>query len=230
MTVVLPVLIASILGSPHCLAMCGPFVCLYAHDPDAPTLHLSHLAYHGARLLSYLTMGALAGFVGSSADLAALAPGLPRTSAMMAGLFMILWGMFSIGRALGLRPRWPGTHRTGQLARRLAAPLANRSVSVRAFGLGLLTAILPCGWLWVFVATAAGTGSAMGGAVTMGVFWVGTVPMLLTVAWTARRVLGAVGQRLPLATAVVVLLLGFLTLFGRLDPQLLSSGVGHAGH
>ncbi|MBE7450024.1 MAG: sulfite exporter TauE/SafE family protein [Kofleriaceae bacterium] len=41
----------------------------------------------------------------------------------------------------------------------------------RAALLGLLSAALPCGWLWAFVVVAAGTGSPVGGALVMTAFW-----------------------------------------------------------
>ena len=62
MTLLLAVLGASLLGSVHCAAMCGGFVCLYSgtgasrHKGAAP-----HAAYNAGRLVSYLLLGALAG-------------------------------------------------------------------------------------------------------------------------------------------------------------------------
>ncbi|MFN7147839.1 MAG: sulfite exporter TauE/SafE family protein, partial [Myxococcota bacterium] len=49
-------LTAGLLGSPHCVGMCGPFVT--ATGRSAP-------AWHAGRLLTYVTLGALAGAVGS---------------------------------------------------------------------------------------------------------------------------------------------------------------------
>jgi sulfite exporter TauE/SafE len=47
-------------------------------------------------------------------------------------------------------------------------------------------------------------------------FWIGTVPMLLAVGFGAQRVLGPFARRLPLAAAALVLVLGLLSIAGRL--------------
>lgn len=61
--------------------------------------------------------------------------------------------------------------------------LMDRPPVVRAAATGLFTTLLPCGWLYAFVVTAAGTGSGtpLHGAALMAVFWLGTLPMMLTV-------------------------------------------------
>ena len=47
-----------------------------------------------------------------------------------------------------------------------------------ALATGLLTTLLPCGWLYAFVALAAGTASAPLGALVMLTFWIGTLPAI----------------------------------------------------
>src|SRR5690606_26485689 len=54
---------------------------------------------------------------------------------------------------------------------------------------GVLTALLPCGWLHGFVLAAAATRSASSGALLLSVFWLGTAPALLMSGTLARRVL-----------------------------------------
>ena len=69
MSLVLAVLAASLLGSPHCAAMCGGFVCFYAGSGDRRGV-AGHVAYHLGRLAAYLTLGVLAGTLGSRLDAA----------------------------------------------------------------------------------------------------------------------------------------------------------------
>ncbi|HEY0971648.1 MAG TPA: sulfite exporter TauE/SafE family protein, partial [Gemmatimonadales bacterium] len=73
MTLALAVLVASLVGSPHCAGMCGPFVCFYAGAGAGarPVARwAAHAAYNGGRLLSYLALGALAGTLGAGLDAA----------------------------------------------------------------------------------------------------------------------------------------------------------------
>jgi sulfite exporter TauE/SafE len=80
----------------------------------------------------------------------------------------------------------------------------------RSGALGLLSALLPCGWLWAFVATAAGTGRPASGAAVMAVFWLGTLPVLVSLGAAAARFGGPLRRRLPVLSATVVLVLGLL--------------------
>jgi hypothetical protein len=92
---------------------------------------------------------------------------------------------------------------------------AGRPPVVRALATGLLTTLLPCGWLYAFVISAAGTGSPAFGALTMAVFWVGTVPILVTLGAGLRAITGALGRRLPTVTAAAVVVVGLATIVMR---------------
>jgi hypothetical protein len=90
----------------------------------------------------------------------------------------------------------------------------------RAALIGALTTLLPCGWLYAFAATAAGTARPLSGAGVMAVFWLGTLPMMATLGLGARRMLGPLAARLPVATSILLLIAGLATVAGRmaLDP------------
>ncbi len=62
---VLSVLGASLLGSPHCAAMCGGFVCFFSGQQDAKPSQLTHATYHLGRLISYALLGVAAGVAGA---------------------------------------------------------------------------------------------------------------------------------------------------------------------
>jgi sulfite exporter TauE/SafE len=100
----------------------------------------------------------------------------------------------------------------------------------RGFALGLFSAALPCGWLYAFVATASGAGSALGGAAVMAAFWAGTLPAMVAVGLGARRLLGPVRHRLPVLTAVLMIALGLLTVAGRFVAPVATVGSDHGHH
>ncbi len=215
------ILASSLLGSPHCAAMCGGFACFYAGTPGTGTHRLATIAYHGGRLISYLLLGASAGAIGAGVDAAGRLAGATRTAAVLAGLLMASWGAVTILRTLGLR--LPGVTATGRLRGLLHGAMRHiqqRPPVTRAAVLGLVTTLLPCGWLYVFVATAGGTGTPWEGALVMAVFWLGTVPMLAGLGVAVQRLSGPMRRRLPVMTAAAMVVIGLLTAAGRLGGGL----------
>ena len=93
--------------------------------------------------------------------------------------------------------------------------------------IGLLTTLLPCGWLYSFAITAAGTGSAWKGMLAMTAFWLGTLPALVLVGAGVKRILGPMGRRLPALTCVALVAAGLYTLLGRtlIDPVALAAKI-----
>lgn len=208
---------ASVLGSVHCAAMCGPFACLAASHGGPPRL-ASHWTYQAGRLGGYLLLGALAGGAGHWLDQASIAAGLGRVAAGIMAVLLLGWGLHALlthrGNRLGeLRLPDAVTRRAGAMLR----ALSRQPSALRGSATGLLTALLPCGWLWVFVAAALGTGSALTGAMVMAVFWAGSVPALALVVAGAARLAGRWQPRLPLVSAGVIVLMGLASLAIQLD-------------
>jgi len=217
-TLLAGVLVASLVGSIHCAAMCGGFVCAYAGTGGPRGLRgfPAHVSYNGGRLVSYVALGAAAGAIGARVDDLGRLTGIGRAAAVLAGVLMVAWALGMFAAAIGVRV--PGTLAPEWLQKRLGSALVamrDEPPVARAALTGLLTTMLPCGWLYTFVVTAGGTGSAIAGAGTMLAFWAGTVPMLLAVGLGAQRVLGPIARRLPLAGAALVLVLGVLSIAGR---------------
>lgn len=218
----LAVLSASLLGSLHCAGMCGPFCGVAVSGGRtkgaAATLHA---AYHGGRLVTYTLVGAAAGAAGALLDLASTLAGLQPIALAIAGGLMVLFGLAELARqqsATGWFARFghwrppAGWTKLVQRGQRLAA---RQSAFPRALTIGLLTTLLPCGWLYAFVVTAAGSGGPWIGAAVMATFWVGTLPVMLSLGIGVRQLAGVFGERLPVMTAVALIAVGAFTLSGR---------------
>ncbi len=233
MTLLLGVLVASLVGSIHCAAMCGAFVCLYS-GTSAPRgvagMH-GHAAYNLGRLASYVTLGLLAGSLGARVDAVGQFAGIGRAAAILAGSLMVAWAIGIIASSLGLRvvslgaPQW-ARRRLGAIV--LAA--RGQPMVIRAGVTGLVTSLLPCGWLYTFVVTAGGTGRPLAGAVVMAAFWIGTVPMMLGVGLGAHRIVQPLARRLPAVSAAVILVLGLLSIAGKVRAPGSASANTHSVH
>ncbi len=213
----LGIFVASLVGSVHCIAMCGPLVGLHG---GARTLRLA-LIHALGRLTTYATLGVLAGLVGRAVDLAGRLAQVQRVASIVAAVVILTWGVLSIAVALGWRHE---AHLQGELFRRGLVQLRRRRPATRAWLTGGLTGLLPCGWLWAFVVSAAGTASPLAGAAVMTVFWLGTVPAMTGVLAFGGPLIAALRKRLPIVTAVVLIAVGLVTLASRW-PDAGASGV-----
>ncbi|MCA9664612.1 MAG: sulfite exporter TauE/SafE family protein [Myxococcales bacterium] len=240
-TLLLSVLGASLLGSLHCAGMCGPFVAFYAGaggasgSTSASRRGAAHALYNGGRLLTYVVLGVLAGSLGAGIDRAGTLVSLSRLAALVAGVVMIAWGISRLLELLGVNLQRFAVLRVPWVSRVVAAlrsGLAQRSPAARALILGVSSGLLPCGFLWAFVVTAAGTGSPLSGAAVMLAFWLGTVPVLLGLGVGAARLARWLGRAVPALTACALVVVGVLALAGRLGvatPHGVSGGGGGGG-
>lgn len=218
-SLLLTVFVASVVGSLHCIGMCGPFVAFYsgADGSGGARRLISHAAYSGGRLLTYAVFGVAAGAVGAALDVAGSLAGFQRIAAIAAGVTMILWGVLALLQLRGVRifKHGSGKGRIAKVLRRGFSLVSDKPPVVRAGVVGLLSGFLPCGWLWAFVVTAAGTGSAIKGTAVMTAFWAGTVPALLAVGLGAQLVSAPLRRHVPTVTALLLVGLGLYAILGR---------------
>jgi hypothetical protein len=215
-TVLATVLVASLAGSLHCVGMCGPFVAFYAGGDASRGARrlLSHATYSAGRLAAYATLGLAAGAIGAALDLAGSLAGFQRVAAVGAGAVMIVWGGLALLRLRGVRVL-PIRAGSGAWLQRAFRVVADRPPLLRAAAVGMLSGLLPCGWLWAFLVAAAGTGSALRGAAVMGAFWLGTVPALVAVGLGAQLVAAPLRRHVPAVTAVLLVALGIFAIVSR---------------
>jgi len=215
------VFLASLLGSMHCAGMCGAFLAFaVAGDPadaPAPSKATLHAAYNGGRLITYTLLGAAAGLLGAALDLGGSLAGLQNTAAILAGSLMVGFGLVAILRSRGVRiPHMPLPMALRSAVARGHRAALGRPPVARAAAIGLLTTLLPCGWLYAFVITAAGTANPLLGALTMAAFWAGTLPIMLSLGVGLQSLTGSLRKRLPLLTSLLLVGVGLFTIAGRL--------------
>jgi len=205
---VITLFFTGLLGSlAHCGLMCGPLVLAQVMArmeaiPAGAGGELRRLAgaallpYQIGRLLTYAGLGALAAAAaGLAHDHLPLARGLGATLLAAAALLL----------ALQARPRravagWSGAGWRDRIAPLLAAPTGGRGLL-----LGLVLGLLPCGLLYAALATAAATGDPGLGAAAMAAFGLGTVPMLVAVAWLGQGMVGRFRARLRRVAPLLLL-------------------------
>lgn len=199
--------IAGMMGSMHCVAMCGGLATAFGTLSDGSRRWQS-LLYQSGRIASYAIGGGIAGAAGSGLGMgfetsqwgAVLRIG-SACLIVLIGLNLAL-GSGSQGRWLRVPERW-----AARLWRRVTPPLREllptRPVP-RAFFLGMLWGWLPCGLVYSVLLVAAFAGSAGAGSATMTAFGLGTLPALLGLSYMSSRWLQQRGTLGRIFGAVIV--------------------------
>lgn len=215
---------ASLMGSLHCVGMCGPFA-LWAMGSDRRGSVVS--GYHLGRLTTYLSAGLLAGLIGSTITITGEVAGYQSLAAKLAGGMLVVVGTVQIVR----RTRWWGRLRRTDVAGpkrsriagwlQLAKPIIqSRGPIGRAYLGGLLTTWLPCGWLYLFVLVAGSTGDVIAALIVMSAFWIGTLPALTGLMYGAGALAGRFRWAVPTATSLLLIGAGLYTVSGRASADL----------
>ncbi len=188
------VLLAGVLGSAHCIGMCGPFALAIGGHTRRVKGHLAiQLIYSSGRICTYAAIGATAGYGG--VRVASFAPSVvnvPAVLALAAGVFLLYQGLAITGVLARLnplirKPRDEANHLPSRPASGTGLCLGGTFVAsflrepggLNAFLAGLFTGMLPCGLVYAFAALAASSLSVLRGAAVMAAFGLGTVPVMV---------------------------------------------------
>jgi len=230
----LAVFTASLLGSVHCVGMCGPFVLIASkattnsnhQHPSRLTKWLPLASYHFGRLATYLILGLLVGTIASAGRGLAGQWGIGSATSILLGITLMALGFIRIWK-LALQHSVMVGHssmfvRWSEIIARVRRKLRTQSNAINAFSWGLLSTWLPCGWLYLFALASATAGSVYLSLTMMGAFWLGTLPALSIVAWGGQWFSKISPNKLQWFAAFLLIGFGFWTLTHRSSIDLSS--------
>ena len=225
----LPALLMGLLGSTHCIGMCGGIVSSLNMGLTLQTpsyrFFLS-LFYNLGRLTTYGLLGLVIG--GFSAQLLKWLPDPHMFSRWVSGVFFILVGLYISQWHTGLR--W--FEKIGQPIWQKIEPLGRSYLPAQniksAYLLGMVWGWLPCGLVYSALALALSSGGVAQGGLTMLAFGLGTLPMLLIMGHLAHNLKQLLQIKwLRYALGVVLMAWGLLLITGW---DIFSLHQGHAHH
>ena len=217
-------LMIGLLGSTHCIGMCGGIVGVLNSGLAKPAsgrrfLTSHHLTYNAGRIFSYVFAGMLAGLAGSQLSVISLTTIVP-IGRLIAGLLMIALGLYLAGW-------WEAVSKIEKIGvylwRRLE-PFGRRflpaTTPLRAFGMGLVWGWLPCGLVYSALALSLTSASPGQGALIMLGFGLGTLPALLAMGGAAETIFRFMRQPAPRKIAGICLIgFGIYTCFVALNTD-----------
>lgn len=205
------ILLGGILGSSHCLGMCGPFAVMIGAGSKSWSNGLTRqLLYSVGRISTYAFGGAVAGFIGM--QLARWSPAIGSVQGILsiaAGLLLIAQGLIAGGFLSFATIRDNGASCS---AASIFSSFLRNPEPISVFVAGILTGFLPCGLVYAYLSLAAATGTPLKGLAVMAVFGSGTIPLMALIGTGARLFSLASRTRMFRIAACCVILTGLLTL------------------
>jgi uncharacterized protein len=208
------VFLGGLLGSAHCVGMCGGFALSIGLGARSLTGNVwRQVIYTAGRIFTYSFFGVVAGYTGFwLAGRASLWINAQATLSLVAGVLLAGQGLL----ALGFVPRrfWPGLSGGGTpcLAGTFVGPFLTSPRLSNVLLAGVLTGFLPCGLVYGYLALASSSANIRDGLLTMCLFGAGTGPLMILAGTGASLVSHGARRNLLRVSAVCVVATGLISI------------------
>lgn len=163
--------IIGLLGSWHCVGMCGPLAFAIPGNTNKTTLVLEKLSYNLGRSISYAFLGLLIGLLGKQLWIA----GFQQSLSIISGALIMMAAMIQLIPKLNSKIGFGKFSSFNPVQSLIIKAIKFRSGH---FIIGMLNGFLPCGFVYLALATALNTSSATQSALFMFFFGLGTLPLM----------------------------------------------------
>ncbi|MBL7756690.1 MAG: sulfite exporter TauE/SafE family protein [Chitinophagaceae bacterium] len=203
-----PVLIAGLtlglVSSLHCVGMCGPLaLALPVHHLPRAGRFFALLFYQLGRVLTYSFLGLLVGEAGRKIYLA----GFQQTFSLVMGGIVLLLLILYYGYKYAIQPAL--LSRFFNYLQKIMMRLLRSDKNIASFLLlGIANGFLPCGMVYVAIATALTTSSTTHSVLFMAFFGLGTIPAMLALSYFGQMISLRVRIRLRRLVPVFMGLVG----------------------
>tara|TARA_R110000868_G_scaffold346826_1_gene607940 strand:- start:285 stop:986 length:702 start_codon:yes stop_codon:yes gene_type:complete len=198
--------ILGLLGSFHCVGMCGPIAFMLPVDRSNTVKKITQIAvYHFGRLLAYSIIGLIFGLIGKSLYIF----GFQQQLSIIIGVLMILVVLIPQQNFNKYNFSKPIYRLISKVKTALGSAMKKKTMDT-FLTIGFLNGFLPCGLVYMALFAAIAGGNAINGSLYMAVFGLGTIPLMTTAIYFSQFLKGKARQRIQKAIPVFVILIGAL--------------------
>lgn len=203
---ILSAVILGLMGSLHCVGMCGPIAFMLPVDQTNNYKKFGQIfIYHFGRLMAYGIIGLVFGFLGKGLSIF----GAQQKLSIAIGIIMILVVLipYKIFNKYNLsRPIYKVISKVkNQLGKELKKKSSDTFLTI-----GFLNGFLPCGLVYMALFGAIAMGNALQGSLYMMLFGLGTVPLMTTAIYFSGLLKGGIRQKVQRVMPVFVVVIGLL--------------------
>jgi sulfite exporter TauE/SafE len=198
-------LLFGLLGSFHCIGMCGPIAFMLPIDrADQTKAFFQILSYHSGRIFTYALIGLLFGFLGKGFYLF----GFQQQISIVVGVLMIVLIIFP-----RLLNKLSLAKKVSQLILKIKGALGKelkKKGNDTFFTLGFLNGFLPCGLVYMALFGAITTSSPFYGSIYMMLFGLGTIPLMTIFVYLGNFTKNGFRKKIQKVIPTMVVFIGIL--------------------
>lgn len=198
--------ILGLLGSLHCVGMCGPIAFMLPVDRSNSFKKITQISmYHIGRLLAYAMIGLVFGLIGKSLYIF----GMQQQLSIIIGIVMIVFVLLPYKWLSKFNLAQPLYKAVGYIKKSLGQALHKKTADT-FLTIGFLNGFLPCGLVYMAVFGAIAMGSYAEGSLYMILFGLGTIPLMTAAIYLGKFLNSTIKQRIQKAIPVFVVIIGAL--------------------
>ncbi|MEO9479525.1 MAG: sulfite exporter TauE/SafE family protein [Maribacter dokdonensis] len=202
----LSALILGLMGSLHCVGMCGPIAFMLPVDRTNNYKKFGQIfIYHFGRLLAYGFIGLVFGLLGKGLSIF----GIQQKLSIAIGIIMILIVLIPYQTFNKYNLSKPIYKVISKVKNQLGRELKKKS-SDTFLTIGFLNGFLPCGLVYMALFGSIAMGDALQGSLYMMLFGVGTLPLMTAAIYFSNLLKGGIRQKVQKAIPVFVIIIGAL--------------------
>ncbi|WP_283635697.1 sulfite exporter TauE/SafE family protein [Aquaticitalea lipolytica] len=198
--------ILGLLGSFHCVGMCGPIAFMLPVDRTNSFIKITQIfTYHFGRLLAYSIIGLFFGLVGKSLYIF----GFQQQLSIAIGVLMIIVVLIPVQTFNRYNFSKPVYNIISKVKSSLGKALKKKTADT-FLTIGFLNGFLPCGLVYMAVFASLAMQSTTQGSLYMVLFGLGTIPLMTTAIYIGKFLNIKAKQRIQKAIPVFVIIIGLL--------------------
>ena len=198
--------ILGLISSFHCVGMCGAIsVMLPVDHQNSVKKFFQLMVYHVGKITAYAFIGLLFGLLGKGLFLA----GIQQQLSIIIGLVIILIALIPERILSKYSITQPLYQLIGKVKSSLGSQFKKKSLSA-LFTIGLLNGFLPCGMVYMAVFGAMAMQDQIWGTLYMMLFGLGTIPLLMIVAYAQHMISISLRNRIQKLIPAVAVCIGML--------------------
>jgi len=199
-------LILGLMGSLHCVGMCGPIAFMLPVDrTNNLKKFIQIFIYHFGRLLAYGILGLVFGLLGKGLFVF----GMQQKLSIAIGVLMIVVILIPYKSFSTYNLSKPVYKIVGKVKNSLGKELQKKTPDT-FLTIGFLNGFLPCGLVYMALFGAIAMGDALQGSLYMVIFGAGTIPLMTTAIYFSSLLKNTAKQKIQKLIPVFVVLIGAL--------------------